>query len=154
MKYSEFPFQSTRPMRGATQDLVVKDRARHISIHAPHAGRDYRVGGLQLWQCSFQSTRPMRGATSASPVTVGGRWYFNPRAPCGARPSNVISSTPLRRISIHAPHAGRDRGSDRCRCATRYFNPRAPCGARLSDAAFLPRTGRFQSTRPMRGATV
>ncbi len=34
-----------------------------------------------------------------------------------------------------------------------HFNPRAPRGARLSDAAFLPRPGRFQSTRPARGAT-
>ena len=39
----EGKFQSTRPMRGAT---AVWSRPLHpkvISIHAPHAGRDYRA---------------------------------------------------------------------------------------------------------------
>ena len=57
------PFQSTRPMRGATDPAVCPRWAAYISIHAPHAGRDeggYR--GLAIY-FTFQSTRPMRGAT-------------------------------------------------------------------------------------------
>ena len=33
-------FQSTRPMRGATSGPAYSVAADHISIHAPHAGRD------------------------------------------------------------------------------------------------------------------
>ena len=79
-------FQSTRPMRGATRCLVLRHRKEGISIHAPHAGRDF----LDL------------------------------------EPSFHIS------ISIHAPHAGRDRSA---------------MGKRSLKE-------KFQSTRPMRGATV
>ena len=34
-------FQSTRPMRGATIPLILSWPRFDISIHAPHAGRDY-----------------------------------------------------------------------------------------------------------------
>ena len=79
----------------------------------------------------FQSTRPMRGATSS----------LSERFP-------VIS------ISIHAPHAGRDTCFKRlCRFSS-DFNPRAPCGARLTVNAVGGNVNLFQSTRPMRGATV
>ena len=81
----------------------------------------------------FQSTRPVRGAT-ITPVS-------------GAQ-------MPL--VSIHAPRAGRDRGATcrPCRPGT-CFNPRAPCGAR-PQMAFFRKTDAdvFQSTRPVRGATV
>ena len=56
-------FQSTRPMRGATNKSWKLSVICCISIHAPHAGRDeggYR--GLAIY-FTFQSTRPMRGAT-------------------------------------------------------------------------------------------
>ena len=78
-------------------------------------------------------------------------------------------------VSIHAPHAGRDRTWAPCVLSLSCFNPRAPCGARLSPTdsfvrwtSFNPRAPcgarlyhnkkpmsiiMFQSTRPMRGAT-
>ena len=100
----------------------------------------------------FQSTRPVRGATSCSPRAEARPHCFNPRAPCGARPSvrfgvesvTMFQSTrPVRGatemtgmwsnitdVSIHAPRAGRDKTyilfSEYHPC----FNPRAPCGAR------------------------
>ena len=95
----------------------------------------------------------MRGATPVylSLVSVG--FNFNPRTPCGVRPS-VFSS------GFHIPH----------------FNPRTPCGVRhLQDddvrdgqeiSIHAPHAGcdagktmreiivsLFQSTHPMRGAT-
>ena len=104
---SECGFQSTRPMRGATRRDADLLHGWHISIHAPHAGRDVVLGA---WQRAFG--------------------YFNPRAPCGARRGfhqidgfslGFQSTRPMRgatflqlllihrvRISIHAPHAGRD----------------------------------------------
>ena len=80
----------------------------------------------------FQPTRPLRGATlkpprSSCPTAA----YFNPRAPCGARPPSFQSLIALRLISTHAPLAGRDRSNSRGILGNHYFNPRAPCGARL-----------------------
>ena len=169
-------FQSTRPMRGATasksastllqsnfnpcapcgarrgQIMHYYERIR-ISIHAPHAGRDRGRG-----------------------VSVQGQHYFNPRAPCGARRRSAWSLTSFPKISIHAPHAGRDgvhhgpaglvggisihaphAGRDEHKTLRKrrgnYFNPRAPCGARPSVSFASGYCSRFQSTRPMRGAT-
>ena len=126
-----------------------------ISIHAPHTGRDVQLNGLDDELKAFQSTRPIRGATIRGKNAELGLTYFNPRAPYGARPTGCPIWT-IRR---------------------RYFNPRAPYGARLALAAALgvvgpisihaPHTGRdtqplsatrlpptFQSTRPIRGATI
>ena len=79
-------FQSTRPLRGATLPA-------YINLIAEH---------------TFQSTRPLRGATGTRlPPRYSGR-YFNPRAPCGARPRLICAAL----------------------CPHQHFNPRAPCGAR------------------------
>ena len=124
----------------------------------------------------FQSTRPMRGATGKASRSTGIASNFNPRAPCGARPSPRAARAASQRISIHAPHAGRDatpiplsmsaytfqstrpmRGatssSYRRRGHGSDFNPRAPCGARLARPPGGGGGEIFQSTRPMRGAT-
>ena len=146
-------FQSTRPMRGATAYISPIHIGRYISIHAPHAGRD--CSGCLCPQ-SFL--------------------HFNPRAPCGARPSAYGVQCRNRIISIHAPHAGRDcartfrpwfrfrisihaphAGRDRPRLIlflqSCNFNPRAPCGARRRSQGGRSSKRKFQSTRPMRGAT-
>ena len=125
-------FQSTRPVRGATGPEQAPGFENCISIHAPRAGRD------NDWPCFARS-----------------KSYFNPRAPCGAR---LVLDLELFLILIN-------------------FNPRAPCGARLAlhdgkaypweISIHAPRAGRdkrlqeridevekFQSTRPVRGATA
>ena len=56
-------------------------------------------------------------------------------------------------ISIHAPHAGRDRRRAERKWSQTDFNPRAPCGARQTVDRELLIAYLFQSTRPMRGAT-
>ena len=90
---------------------IYKKPANTISIHAPHAGRDY--DGIAIVQ--------------------EGK-YFNPRAPCGARPP------PLDRLVRHgdfnprAPCGARLIISDFA-AAFAYFNPRAPCGARLGSCS-------------------
>ena len=104
----------------------------YISIHAPLAGRDAIRDAVANGTMPFQSTRPLRGATPALPCVMRDQSYFNPRAPCGARPlptgtpmlsTRFQSTRPLRGatagnyippivyavISIHAPLAGRDR---------------------------------------------
>ena len=68
------------------------------------------------------------------PDPAGSAWpnpHFNPRAPCGARLLHTCLSA-----------------------AEMHFNPRAPCGARLSDRLKAGDSLIFQSTRPLRGATL
>ena len=147
-------FQSTRPVRGATE----------------------RYGADWLAK-KFQSTRPVRGATSHSLFTRRFLPCFNPRAPCGARLENwgesdnvkkFQSTRPVRgathplgycrgvlcvsihapragrdlvekylrddeEVSIHAPRAGRDFHFDTSISQDWSFNPRAPCGARRCE---------------------
>ena len=103
------------------------------------------------------------------------RVCFNPRAPCGARPDLsrqeevtkwFQSTRPMRgatrqprrrfgdaKVSIHAPHAGRDRRLLAAYPPIGCFNPRAPCGARPKITTVAVKKSAFQSTRPMRGAT-
>ena len=95
-------------MRGATYPFSPLSIIRSISTHAPLAGRDRT--SLHRRACPR---------------------YFNPRAPCGARPRS------LARMIIFS-----------------YFNPRAPCGARLGSLFVeLAPVCEFQPTRPLRGAT-
>ena len=56
-------------------------------------------------------------------------------------------------ISIHAPLAGRDKAYWRENSGGHNFNPRAPCGARHAVALNSAEQVKFQSTRPLRGAT-
>ena len=101
-------FQSTLPVRGATMYHFLAAFAVLISIHAPRAGSDQMSIITSKWCWRFQSTLPVRGATL--PRLYGGRrdFYFNPRSPCGERPSQLSGVTSLVMISIHAPRAGSD----------------------------------------------
>ena len=116
--------------RGRTGEPI---RGAFISIHAPHTGRDLGYG-LQVRDGKlFQSTRPIRGATTNCSTPSMRLDYFNPRAPYGARP--IYTSSPY--------------------SAATDFNPRAPYGARLIVSHDGSRVlYEFQSTRPIRGATL
>ena len=123
-----------------------------ISIHVPHAGHDC-VKPRKPAQPIFQSTCPMRGTTfidHQSPPP----FHFNPRAPCGARPSGSFglknassfqSTCPMRGTTVtQTKKAVKVTFQSTCpmRGMTCYgasrsgrwadFNPRAPCGARHS----------------------
>ena len=94
---------------GARQLFGGRDRSHlRISTHAPLAGRDNRTPWTASAALIFQPTRPLRGATASRPLPRRPRQYFNPRAPCGARPGGTSRPTGRRRISTHAPLAGRD----------------------------------------------
>ena len=85
-----------------------------------------------LTRIAFQSTRPLRGATGYRGLAR----YFT-------------------KISIHAPLTGRDLRF--CAAEKRKihdFNPRAPYGARRTGIHRVKLTATFQSTRPLRGATL
>ena len=125
-------FQSTLPVWGATDPRHRKCKRKFISIHAPRVGSD---------QCDrFCGQR---------------RCHFNPRSPCGERPSPADSSCrplrfqstlpvwgatyinpaiqPIFDISIHAPRVGSDRKPIMRLLISANFNPRSPCGERRVD---------------------
>ena len=174
--WCEASFQSTRPMRGATQICRVVINIGVISIHAPHAGRDYLWQHDHVYRGHFNPRAPC-GARRRCAVPAHRALHFNPRAPCGARLHTLLRRLDGETISIHAPHAGRDRPSPPATADATNFNPRAPCGARqkssytvealMGISIHAPHAGRdpagrtrrdfaneFQSTRPMRGATI
>ena len=105
------PFQSTRPMRGETEPgRDRRDARRDFNPLAPCGARLLR-GSETFILRTFQSTRPMRGETLRSILTSVLHVYFNPLAPCGARLAPDVSRTESLYISIHSPHAGRDRAA-------------------------------------------
>ena len=144
-------FQSTHPLRGATSQKLPRRRGRWISIHAPLAGCDLEA---YTCRCSIQISihAPLAGCDCRRSLCPRRAGNFNPRTPCGVRPTRgagrstwkIFQSThPLRgataiikclsdcgTISIHAPLAGCDLALALIRALRRYFNPRTPCGVR------------------------
>ena len=148
------PFQSTRPVWGATHDCFADSGRAIISIHAPRMGRDkrtrqafsdkldisihaprmgrdvnndLRVGTSPL----FQSTRPVWGATGGRSAFRGAHSISIHAPRMGRDITTIVEAIPQIIISIHAPRMGRDllRHSFPVN-GIRYFNPRAPYGAR------------------------
>ena len=66
----------------------------------------------------------------------------------------MVSAVDTNGISIHAPLAGRDFDDRDGKVVYNHFNPRAPCGARQKQFEQLFKAYTFQSTRPLRGATL
>ena len=134
------------------------------------------VGELPGSRCTDFNPRTPCGARRQRRRSNRRRADFNPRAPCGARRSTSrrstrtstfqstrpvwgatqLTSAVLRpsAISIHAPRVGRDSWPATSTLAWRYFNPRAPCGARHPRWGQKSWCSRFQSTRPVWGATT
>ena len=124
-----------------------------ISIHAPRVGRDLPARHVRAAIQHFNPRAPC-GARPTSCTARSDSWHFNPRAPCGARRESESALVQRVIISIHAPRVGRDLR----RVAPALFH-------RISIHA--PRVGRdyfaewaasyaakFQSTRPVWGATL
>ena len=147
-------FQSSRPLRGATS-----------------------IGSVPATSAAaFQSSRPLRGATLGTSSVILSWLNFNPRAPCGARHVRHLTTPHSKHYNPRAPCGARPT-APQTMSLSRDFNPRAPCGARPADCGggraaggisiLAPlagrdnglnicavKTSRFQSSRPLRGATV
>ena len=100
-------FQSTCPLRGTTGDGEGQQGHRPISIHVPLAGHDF-----------------------VAPAPTVTAYYFNPRAPCGARHNRACKGKVSPNFNPRAPCGARLAHSRLAKASTRHFNPRAPCGAR------------------------
>ena len=145
-------FQSTLPLRGATNCTTNTRHGHAISIHAPLAGSDANVLPGPRAPMIFQSTLPLRGATTIQPPAGMRTPNFNPRSPCGERRSRRITRNPRRDFNPRSP------------CGERLFpgilvshqwnfNPRSPCGERRVMRWTGLKSETFQSTLPLRGAT-
>ena len=146
-------FQSTHPVRGATVSRI--SGRFWIRFQSTHPVRGATVDVIQIVNVVvFQSTHPVRGATESllpARSTVGISIHA-PRAGC----DTVHHCYPagMYPISIHAPRAGCDcREPDRADRG-RNFNPRTPCGVRQAAATKKGFMSEFQSTHPVRGATM
>ena len=78
-------FQSTLPMRGATNMQITIKALNLISIHAPHAGSDSRVRLLSRFLADFNPRSPC-GERLVLACSFLRAVNFNPRSPCGERP--------------------------------------------------------------------
>ena len=168
------PFQSTRPVGGATSSQGYCKSAIEVSIHAPRGGRDLGLStfasrvfcfnprapwGARLFNpytntcvALFQSTRPVGGATPATYPGDGFYWFQSTRPVGGATTINQL----LRRsnwFQSTRPVGGATRRSERTVQRTIGFNPRAPWGARRQQLPHKTLQIPFQSTRPVGGAT-
>ena len=148
-------FQSTLPVWGATSCVctflatrrcfnprspcgerhwpfqVTKAR-QMVSIHAPRVGSDGVYSEGEVAAKMFQSTLPVWGATGSLRILWPTCRRFNPRSPCGERPSSAPYRLCAIIVSIHAPRVGSD-----------------PQGYSQQDLADM-----FQSTLPVWGATA
>ena len=138
-------------MRGATSFSSDFRVPSSISIHAPHAGRDERIVRGIFILLYFNPRAPC-GARPNTPPFYPDNGYFNPRAPCGARQLPLYRKIPTINFNPRAPCGARPIQGDDVRLGEN-FNPRAPCGARPGGFTMNIDSTIFQSTRPMRGAT-
>ena len=96
----------------------------------------------------------MRGATCSHSCPASPPRYFNPRAPCGARPPWMVILPSLSVFQSTRPMRGATHALIAILDSNIYFNPRAPCGARPGTMAVKHGKRLFQSTHPSRGATA
>ena len=130
MEVNRHLFQSTLPLRGATQILRHGSKSSFISIHAPLTGSDDSIRLKFVYKYQFQSTLPLRGAThdrEKDDMT----YEFQSTLPLRGATQNVGSQEYPIWISIHAPLTGSDVQLISCKAI--QFG--------------------FQSTLPLRGAT-
>ena len=148
-----FSFQSTRPVWGATtKELLADPRPPDFNPRAP-CGARLKLAAVVQASKKFQSTRPVWGATLL--VSCNGiKSVFQSTRPVWGATSVYKGKTVFLRISIHAPRVGRDIRVPLDGWRGRDFNPRAPCGARHCVAVQRIFANKFQSTRPVWGATT
>ena len=126
-------FQSTHPLRGATNIVPRAMRSYTISIHAPLAGCDRARQLPALRDVAISIHAPLAGCDVSIRHLYHFAFYnFNPRTPCGVRLVKLVGIFKSAIISIHAPLAGCD-GHDDPQSIVRFL---------------------FQSTHPLRGATT
>ncbi len=125
-------FQSTLPLRGATQRHSIGQIADQFQSTLPLRGATFPVHSKRRTGKYFNPRSPYGERPDLQNHWVYRNPDFNPRSPYGERHQVRNSGRPPDQISIHAPLTGSD------------------CREGLSAAAAPV----FQSTLPLRGATL
>ena len=146
------PFQSTHPLRGATAGVFSGSQPACVSIHAPLAGCDEIFIDCRL-NLGVSIHAPLAGCDRLC-VAFDRLLYVSIHAPHAGCDDYQYRRHADYRISIHVPHAGCDSFQWCFSCWNKYFNPRTPCGVRPRREKIRRPCGAFQSTHPMRGATI
>ena len=119
------------PLAGCDRLRCARAKMDDISIHAPLAGCDSTTGSTSIARILFQSTHPLRGATRPRVRQPSPVYYFNPRTPCGVRPT--------------IPTGTRSAGT---------FQSTHPLRGATIKVFEITIVKEFQSTHPLRGATM
>ena len=134
--------------------ITVSDRLDNFNPRSPCGERP----GSHTTDCAsysvFQSTLPLRGATQLPGRVSGWTAYFNPRSPCGERLRLALNGFDLDDFNPRSPCGERQRCNPKSTNNIATFNPRSPCGERPSLSVPPYQYFRFQSTLPLRGATL
>ena len=124
-------FQSTHPVWGATQGPAGPQGPKGISIHAPRVGCDQGNRRQPPGRSDFNPRTPCGVRPTAARTRELSSRDFNPRTPCGVRLAALVLFREHTGISIHAPRVGCDLPLLGHHSSTRRnFNPRTPCGVR------------------------
>ena len=86
-------FNPRAPCGARRRKRLPQCELRVISIHAPHAGRDYYARGDIMPVAEFQSTRPMRGATGRFSCNLTTILFQSTRPMRGATYTNSEEAT-------------------------------------------------------------
>ena len=147
-------FQSTLPLRGATGIEAVHIQGNvDFNPRSPCGERRLTkkrfTGYLQ-----FQSTLPLRGATTSS-GTGKRSWIISIHAPLAGSDDGAARHSAGPGISIHAPLAGSDLLLIKMARCMQDISIHAPlAGSDESNDQNSTDNSEFQSTLPLRGATV
>ena len=147
-------FQSTHPLRGATQRIHEQMVLRAFQSTHPLRGATGRKRYVPSAVSVFQSTHPLRGATNGCGHGLSCPAGFQSTHPLRGATDPAHAADCNKKISIHAPLAGCDRSARSTETRMDDFNPRTPCGVRLMHGRALLEMNEFQSTHPLRGATA
>ena len=142
------------PLAGSDGQLGLVPDELDVSTHAPLAGSDLYTHTMGVLPRRFQPTLPLRGATlparRARMVGAG----FNPRSPCGERPTPSRPRSQRGRFQPTLPLRGAT-GAVPDIARPREFQPTLPLrGATYQSQAHDSSHVTFQPTLPLRGATA
>ena len=101
-------FQSTPLIRGETPSAQHGRLDHLISIHSPHTRGDGDAGSPAKRRDHFNPLPSHEGRRDASTGSIAAS-YFNPLPSCEGRPVRLDFDRRTKEISIHSPHARRDR---------------------------------------------
>ena len=123
-------FQSTLPLRGTTRPDAGMVRVEGISIHTPLAGNDMTPKRNLKMMMKFQSTLPLRGATCLGVLFCANTLIFQSTLPLRGATTHVSANTRQRKFQSTLPLRGATRRAHGCLTCRTNFNPHSPCGER------------------------